>query len=93
MDPQTLFYTLIGILIINFFVDKILDSLNAKHFDDEIPQQLNDVYDEKEYKKSQAYKKTHYRFGNLASLFSIVLTLAFFFADGFEIVDNIARSY
>ncbi len=93
MNPTTLFYILIGILVINFIIDKVLDSLNAKHFDDEIPQQLNDVYDEEEYKKSQAYKKTNHRFGNLTSFFSIALTLGFFFFDGFEFVDNIARSY
>lgn len=90
---SSLFYILIGILIVNFVVDKILDSLNAKHFDDEIPTPLKDVYDEEEYKKSQAYKKTNYRFGNLTSSFSIILTLAFFFLDGFEFVDQIARSY
>lgn len=93
MNPTSLFYILIGILVINFIIDKVLDSLNAKHFDDEIPQQLNDVYDEEEYKKSQAYKKTNHRFGNLTSFFSIALTLGFFFFDGFEFVDNIARSY
>ena len=93
MQPSTLFYILIIILVINFIFDKILDSLNAKHFNDDIPENLKDVYEEEEYKKSQAYKKTNYKFGNINSLFSIVLTLAFFFLDGFEIVDNIARSY
>ena len=93
MTPQTLFYILIAILVVNFIFDKILDSLNAKHFNDEIPENLKDVYEEEEYKKSQAYKKTNHRFGNINSLFSIVLTLAFFFLDGFEYVDNIARSY
>lgn len=93
MSSSTLFYVLIGILILNFIFDKILDSLNAKHFDDAVPEGLQDVYEEEEYKKSQAYKKTNYRFGNLTSLFSISVTLAFFFLDGFEIVDNIARSY
>jgi STE24 endopeptidase len=93
MSAQTLFYILIGILILNFLVDKILDALNAKHFNDDIPEELKDVYDENEYKKSQAYKKTNYKFGNLTSLFSITLTLAFFFLDGFKIVDDIARSY
>jgi len=93
MTAETLFYILIGILVLNFIVDKILDALNAKHFDDEIPEELKDVYEETEYKKSQAYKKTNYKFGNLTSLFSIVLTLGFFFFDGFKIVDDIARSY
>jgi STE24 endopeptidase len=93
MTPNTLFYILIGILVLNFIVDKVLDALNAKHFNDEIPKELKDVYDEAEYKKSQAYKKTNYKFGNITSIFSIALTLAFFFLDGFKIVDDMARSY
>jgi len=93
MTATTLFYIIIGIIIINFIIDKILDALNAKHFNDELHPDLKDVYDEDEYKKSQAYKQTNYRFGLLTSTFSLVLTLAFFFLDGFEYVDNIARSY
>jgi STE24 endopeptidase len=93
MKAETLFYIIIGIIIINFIKDKILDAINAKHYNDEIPEELNDVYDEDEYKKSQAYKTTNYKFGIWTSLFSLVLTLAFLFLDGFEYVDNIARSY
>jgi STE24 endopeptidase len=93
MTATTLFYIIIAILIINFLVDKILNALNAKHFNDELPKELQDVYDESEYKKSQAYKKTNYKFSIITSLFSLTLTLSFFFLDGFEFVDNIARSY
>ena len=93
MNSTTLFYILIAILIISFIVDKILDTLNAKHFDDKIPEKLADVYDDKEYKKSQAYKKTNAKFSNLTSLFSLVLTLVFFFFEGFKFVDDFARSY
>ncbi|HLV14964.1 MAG TPA: M48 family metallopeptidase [Xanthomarina sp.] len=93
MTATTLFYIIIAIIIINFIIDKVLDALNAKHFNDPVPQELQDVYDETEYKKSQAYKKTNYKFGLFTSTFSIVLTLAFLIFDGFEFVDNIARSY
>lgn len=93
MTATTLFYIIIGILILNFIIEKILSALNAKHFNDTIPEQLKDVYDEAEYKKSQAYKKTNYRFGIITSSFSLIITLAFFFLDGFELVDNFARSY
>jgi STE24 endopeptidase len=93
MTATTLFYIIIAIIIINFIVDKILDALNANHYNDDIPLELQDVYDEAEYKKSQDYKKTNYKFGLLTSTFSIVLTLAFLFFDGFEFVDNMARSY
>lgn len=93
MDASILFYTIIGLLVINFTIDKILSFLNAKHFDDEIPLELKDVYEEREYKKSQEYKKTNYRFGILTSLFTISLTLSFIFLDGFDIIDKIARSF
>ncbi|MBV7267910.1 M48 family metallopeptidase [Winogradskyella luteola] len=93
MEAKTLFYIIIGIIIINFIKDKVLDAINAKHFNDAVPGELKDVYDEDEYKKSQAYKATNYRFGIWSSLFSLVLTLAFLFLDGFEYVDNIARNY
>ncbi|WP_299123903.1 M48 family metallopeptidase [uncultured Winogradskyella sp.] len=93
MKAETLFYIIIGIIVINFIKDKILNTINAKHFNDPIPEELNDVYDQDEYKKSQAYKATNYKFGIWTSLFSLILTLGFLFFDGFEYVDNIARSY
>ena len=93
MQPSTLFYIFIAILVLKFLVDQILDSLNASHFEDVIPKEVSDVYDRKEYKKSQSYKKTNYRFGIVISLFSIVLTLSFFFLDGFSLVDHFARVY
>ncbi|WP_460220773.1 M48 family metallopeptidase [Psychroserpens sp. MEBiC05023] len=93
MTGSSLFFIIIAIIVINFIIDKILDFLNAKNYDNPIPDDLNDVYDETEYKKSQAYKKTNYKFGIWSSLFSIVLTLGFLWLDGFEYVDNIARHY
>ncbi|WMI64588.1 M48 family metallopeptidase [Aestuariibaculum sp. YM273] len=93
MTSTTLFYIIIAIIVINFIVDKILDALNAKHFNDALPEDLQDVYDETEYKKSQNYKATKYKFGIITSTFSIVLTLGFLLLDGFEFVDDIARTY
>jgi STE24 endopeptidase len=93
MTSQTLFYIIISILVINFIIDKILDALNAKHYDDPIPAELQDVYNETEYKKSQEYKKENYRFATLTGGISIVATLAFFFLDGFAWVDTWARTF
>ena len=93
MTSTTLFYIIIGILIIKFISDKIIDHLNAKHFNDDLPDEIADVYDTEEYKKSQIYKATNYRFGILTSSFSLIITLLFFVLDGFEFVDNFARSY
>ena len=79
MTPTIVFYIIIAILLFDFIVDQVLDALNAKHFEDDLPLELQDVYDETEYERSQAYKKTRYKFGMLTSGFSLLLTLAFFF--------------
>ena len=93
MSAQILFYIIISIIIIDFVIDKILAALNAKHYDDAIPDVLSDVYDEEAYKKSQAYKKTNYKFGLFSSSISILLTLGFLVLDGFQYVDTIARNF
>lgn len=91
MTPQTLFIIIIAILVIDFIIDKYIDYLNAKHFNDKIPTELNDVYNEEEYYKSQAYKKENYKFSLITSTFSLLLTLAFFIFKGFAWIDKIAR--
>lgn len=91
MEPNTLFYILIGLLTISFITDKWLSHLNAKNFDNPIPDELKDVYDEKEYEKSQDYKKVNYKFGLLSSTVMFIITMLFFFLDGFAFVDGIAR--
>ena len=70
-----------------------LTFLNNKRFDDKIPEKLADVYDEEAYKKSQAYKKENANFLTITSLFSISITLLFFFLEGFKLVDDFARSF
>src|SRR5680860_335981 len=91
MSPNTLFYIILAIIIIDFLLDEFLDALNARHFNDPVPESLRDVYNQEEYEKSQRYKKTGYRFGVISSVFSLVVLLSFFFLDGFDFVDEIAR--
>ncbi len=93
MNPETLFYIIIAIIIIDFAVDKITEALNARHFKDPVPPELQDVYNETEYKKSQRYNKENYKFGLITSTFSLLLMLAFLFFDGFAYVDSLARGF
>lgn len=92
MNPETLFYIIIAILVVSFIIDQGLDFLNSRHFNKPIPEELEDVFDAKEYQKSQLYKGERYRFSILVSSLSLVATLLFFFLDGFAYVDGIARS-
>ncbi len=78
--------------MVDFIIDKILDALNAKHFNDPVPPELADVYEKAEYEKSQRYKKERFQFGLITSTFSVLLTMGFIIFEGFAFVDTIARS-
>ena len=93
MTSDALFYIIISILIISFIIDKVLDALNAKHYKDPIPPELSDVYEEEDYLRSQHYKKTNDRFSSITSLISLIVTLFFFYLDGFAFVDEWARKF
>ena len=93
MEPSTLFNILITILLIKFVIDSVLNHLNAKHFNDTLPNDVSDVYEINEYRQSQSYKKTNHNFSKITSLFSLITTLLFFFLNGFSIVDEIARGF
>ncbi len=93
MEPSTLFNILITILLIKFVIDSVLNHLNAKHFNDTLPNDVSDIYEINEYQKSQAYKRTNHNFSKITSLFSLITTLLFFFFNGFSIVDEIARGF
>ena len=71
MIAQTIFYIIIGILVFDFILDKFLDYLNARHYNDKLPSELQDVYDVDEYKKSQAYKLTNNKFPGFRSLSNV----------------------
>lgn len=91
MTPQILFYILIAIIIVKFLFDTFVNFLNSKHFNDPIPNELQGIYNEEEYLKSQEYKKANYKFSLVTSIISIIATLLFFIFEGFAFVDQIAK--
>lgn len=92
MEKTLLFYVILAILVVQYLVHQFLEYLNAKRFRSTLPPELSDVFDEKEYQKSQEYKLANYRFGLLSDGFSLVLTLCFLWFGGFEWIDQLTRS-
>lgn len=92
MTPYSLFYLLIAIIFIVFLIDSLLDILNARHYSNQIPEELIDVYPKEEYEKSIAYKYENFKFKLISSSISLLIMLLFFFFDGFAWVDGISRS-
>ncbi|WP_339655036.1 M48 family metallopeptidase [uncultured Maribacter sp.] len=93
MDKTFIFFCILFILIGEFILATVMNYLNAKHFKDPIPNDLNDVYNVEEYEKSQAYKLRNYKFGIITSIFSLALILSFLFFGGFAWVDEVALNF
>ncbi|AEM69333.1 Ste24 endopeptidase [Allomuricauda ruestringensis DSM 13258] len=92
MEKNLLFYVILAILVVQYLAHQYLEYLNAKRFKSTLPQELADIYDENEYRKSQQYKRTNYKFGLISDGFSLVLTVCFLSFGGFEWVDQLTRS-
>ena len=93
MSPHILFVIIIVILVISQLFDFFLDYLNLSTRKHPIPKVLEDVYNDKEYAKQQAYEIEITRFSFLNSLVSFVAILLVLFFDGFAYLDNYIRLY
>ena len=75
MSAQAWLYIFIFLIIFNFTFSSILDYINDKNWNDEIPESLKDYYDKNRYKKAKEYKKTRGKISLISSLMSIIITL------------------
>ena len=66
---------MIVVVTISFLIDLVSGVLNYLSFDKELPENVSDIYDEKEYKKSQLYKKVNFRFNLFSSSLGFILMI------------------
>jgi len=90
---QSLFYFIIGILIFDYLLERLLDYLNSTRWSNELPTELTGIYDAGKYKKSQDYARTNTRFSLLTSTISLVAMLLILFFGGFAWLDDLVRQY
>ena len=93
MNPNEWLYLILGIVVVDYVIDQLLDFLNFKHSKTAVPYKLKDLYDEEEYARSQAYQKARSRFGFLTSAFSTLLTMVVLLFGGFGVLDEFLRAY
>jgi len=86
------YYLIISFILIFFTFDKIVDYLNTLNWSNKIPEELNWIYDEEKYFKSQNYEKDKYKFNNIKSIFEFLLLLIFFIFWWFWHLDTIIRN-
>lgn len=93
MTEAVLLYLLLAIVIGDFVIERILGYLNDKSSRAPIPSELEGVYDEEQYKKSQEYQQVTGRFGNLTAGFSFLLTICALYFGWFGWLDEIVRQF
>lgn len=93
MNADQLLYLILGLVIFDYTIDQILSYLNFKRFDRPIPKNLEVIYTEEEYRKSQAYQKEKARFGFSTAAFSTLLSLFVLGLGGFGLLDQFLRHY
>lgn len=93
MEPQTILYIILTIVIVSYIFDQVLDYINLKYQRTDIPKEVEAFYDKEKYLKSLAYHKDQTKFSFITAAFSFVLAVAMLSLGGFGWLDNLLRPY
>ena len=80
-------------IVIDFVLEVVSNRLNLKALSKQLPEEFEGVYDQETYAKSQEYTRVNTKFGFVTGTFNLVLLLVFWFAGGFNWLDQWARSF
>ena len=83
---------ILSALLIDYVLDVVSKVLNLTSLSAEVPQEFEKVYDTETYRNSQEYTRVTTSFGLKVSAFDLSLLLIFWFAGGFNWLDEIVRS-
>lgn len=93
MTEETIFTILLVIITFDFTLERILSFLNRKSAKKPIPKELEGIYDEEKYAKSQAYNEEVSRFGTFSATFSFVLLILAIYNGWFGMLDQWIRTF
>ncbi|MFQ5589233.1 MAG: M48 family metallopeptidase, partial [Nitrospiria bacterium] len=80
-------------LVIEYLLGTYADILNLSRLESTPPQEMQGVYDPEKYKTSQNYTRARTTFGLFTSSFMLVLMLLFWFLEGFNLLDQVVRTW
>ena len=80
-------------LVLEFALHLIADGLNLKASQQEVPEPLKGIYDPERYRKAQTYLRARTYWGWCSGAVFLVVTLGFWFAGGFGLLDYWVRSF
>jgi STE24 endopeptidase len=93
MTVNPFFLIILVALVLDFVLRLMASLLNLKALKLELPPTLEGVYNPEDYRNSQEYTRESTRFDLVASTFQLLLLLSFWFAGGFNYLDQIVRAW
>ncbi|WP_109829521.1 M48 family metallopeptidase [Reichenbachiella versicolor] len=91
MSEQTILYILIGITVFDFLLGKTLGILNNRSSKQSIPSELEGIYDDEKYARSQQYQSEVFNFSIFSSALSFTVTLVLLWTGVFGWLDGQVR--
>lgn len=80
-------------LVLEYILNLSADVLNLSRLSDELPEEVQDIYNADEYRKSQDYTRVNTKFGFLTSTYHLLVTFLFWFSGGFNFLDQVIRTW
>jgi len=93
MHPDTIFTLIVGLILLEYFISRFFDYLNSRYWSENLPREVEGIYDAGEYRRSQKYIKTNTRFSTLTDTFSLALLLLMLLFKGFAWLDDLIRAF
>ncbi len=84
---------ILSVLVLSYLLELLVSLLNLRSLSSELPAEFQGVFDAQEYARSQEYTRVTTRFSLVQSTCSLVVTLGFILASGFNLIDVAARSF
>jgi len=93
MSEELIQNIILLIVFADFILERSLSFLNQKSRKQPIPAELEGIYDEEKYRKSQAYNRENSRFGLITSSISFILIVAAIYFGWFGDLDKWIRNF
>jgi len=84
---------ILAIIIGNYILDLIIELLNVRSTEKELPGEFEGFYDLAKYKKSQEYLKDNTYFKLIQGTATTAVVLGLILSGGFNFIDSVARSF
>jgi STE24 endopeptidase len=84
---------ILSTLVVNYILELVADFLNLQALRPDLPKEFEGIYDAEVYRKSQEYTRVRTAFGMFSSTLGLAITLLFWFAGGFNVVDRVVRGW